>query len=75
VGVTKIMVIRHTEKLGNYNKRHYPSLSVVGEHDNESLVTIGWKRAGALAEKFNVIFEPSFAKKEICEDGQSCIDL
>ena len=56
MGATKIMVIRHAEKPDKYNGIHYYGVDAVGTNcgaqGEESLVTIGWQRAGALATLF-----------------------
>jgi hypothetical protein len=43
----KIMVIRHAEKPGDPPPPH--GVDMNGDHDRESLVPLGWQRAGALA--------------------------
>jgi hypothetical protein len=52
MGATKIMVIRHAEKPGYYNGPAYGGVNATGAADPESLVTIGWQRAGALVTLF-----------------------
>jgi len=53
MGATKIMVIRHAEKPGTYNGQAYDGIDATGGGDGaESLVTIGWERAGALVTLF-----------------------
>ena len=52
MGATKIMVIRHAEKPGYYNGPAYGGINATGAADPESLVTIGWERAGALVTLF-----------------------
>ncbi|MCA9032537.1 MAG: histidine phosphatase family protein [Planctomycetaceae bacterium] len=46
---TKIMIIRHAEKPGTYGGQQYNGVNAVGDADDESLVTLGWERAGGLA--------------------------
>ncbi len=49
-----IMVIRHAEKpYGNFH-----GVTVKGENDPESLIVMGWQRAGALARFFAVPASP-----------------
>jgi hypothetical protein len=52
MGATMIMVIRHAEKPGYYNGPAYGGVNATGGADPESLVTIGWERAGALVTLF-----------------------
>lgn len=56
MGATKIMVIRHAEKPDPYNGTSYSGVDAVGTtcgtDGAESLVTIGWERAGALVTLF-----------------------
>jgi hypothetical protein len=52
MGATKIMVIRHAEKPDPYNGMTYTGVNATGTADPESLVTIGWERAGALVSLF-----------------------
>lgn len=56
MGATKIMVIRHAEKPGSYSGKDYSGVDATGTtcgaHGKESLVTIGWERAGALVTLF-----------------------
>ena len=56
MGATKIMVIRHAEKPDTYNGQAYSGVDAVGTtcgaQGAESLVTIGWERAGALITLF-----------------------
>jgi hypothetical protein len=53
MGATKIMVIRHAEKPGVYNGQSYAGVDALGNVDDESLVTLGWERAGGLAALFD----------------------
>ena len=53
MGATKIMIIRHAEKPGTYNGAAYLGIDAQGHHDTESLVTIGWERAGGIANLFH----------------------
>jgi hypothetical protein len=46
----KIMIIRHAEKPPDNGKPL--GVTAEGEHDAESLITMGWQRAGALASLF-----------------------
>lgn len=48
MGASKIMVIRHAEKPGRYHGAAYRGVTAKGKGDPESLVTLGWERAGAL---------------------------
>jgi hypothetical protein len=56
MGATKIMVIRHAEKPGNYNGAQYAGVNnlgtVAGNDGAKHLVTLGWERAGALVTLF-----------------------
>jgi hypothetical protein len=56
MGATKIMVIRHAEKPGNYNGVRYSGVNnvgtVAGDNGMKHLVTLGWERAGALVTLF-----------------------
>jgi hypothetical protein len=56
MGATKIMVIRHAEKPATYLGQDYSGVDAVGttcgSDGEESLVTIGWERAGALITLF-----------------------
>lgn len=56
MGATKIMVIRHAEKPEPYDGTKYSGVDAVGTtcgaDGAESLVTIGWERAGALVTLF-----------------------
>jgi hypothetical protein len=55
-GATKIMVIRHAEKPGVYDKETYAGIDLYGAADAGSLVTLGWQRAGALAALFDPFY-------------------
>jgi hypothetical protein len=56
MGATKIMVIRHGEKPGNYDGKAYSGVdalgAVSGEGGAKHLTTLGWERAGALGALF-----------------------
>ena len=52
MGPTKIMMIRHAEKPGTYNGSNYDGINAAGQSDKESLVTLGWERAGGIANLF-----------------------
>ena len=56
MGATKIMVIRHAEKPGSYNQKHYFGVDMLGKTAGDGgakhLVTLGWERAGALVTLF-----------------------
>jgi hypothetical protein len=56
MGPTKIMVIRHAEKPGNYNGVRYSGVNhlgtISGDTGKNHLVTLGWERAGALVTLF-----------------------
>lgn len=56
MGATKIMVIRHAEKPGNYNGRQYEGVDAAGDacggSGSEHLVSLGWERAGGLVTLF-----------------------
>ncbi len=60
-GATMIMVIRHAEKPDSYNGTAYAGITATGSADPESLVTIGWQRAGALA----TLFAPPWGPKTL----------
>ena len=49
MGATKVMIIRHAEKPGVYNGQSFSGINAYGFADDESLVTLGWERAGGLA--------------------------
>lgn len=61
-GPSKIMIIRHAEKPGIYGnanskavddvKASYSGINAQGESDPASLVTMGWERAGGIANLF-----------------------
>lgn len=53
MGPTKIMIIRHAEKPGTYGGSEYGGINLLGGSDNESLITLGWERAGGIASLFN----------------------
>jgi hypothetical protein len=48
-----ILIIRHAEKPGTYGSQDYKGIDALGKSDEESLVTLGWERAGALASLFD----------------------
>jgi hypothetical protein len=56
MGATKIMVIRHAEKPGNYDGVRYSGVNnlgtIAGDNGKKHLVTRGWERAGALVTLF-----------------------
>ncbi len=52
MGPTKIMIIRHAEKPGTYGSNDYTGTNAFGASDAESLVSMGWQRAGAIANLF-----------------------
>lgn len=52
MGITRIMMIRHAEKPGTYNNIKYGGINAVGKADKESLITLGWERAGGVAGLF-----------------------
>jgi hypothetical protein len=51
----RIMIIRHAEKPGIYSDKQviYDGIGEVGNADKESLVTLGWERAGGVAALFS----------------------
>lgn len=51
----KIMIIRHAEKPGVYGDKNavYSGAGEIGNTDQESLVTLGWERAGGVAALFS----------------------
>jgi len=53
MAATKLMVIRHAEKPDTYNGKSYAGIDAGGSADPESLVTLGWERAGALVSLFS----------------------
>jgi len=62
MGATKIMIIRHAEKPGTYGNEKYDGIDAKGKADKESLVTLGWERAGGIANLFdptNAVFQNS----------------
>lgn len=56
MGATKIMIIRHAEKPGIYGGQNYNGVDAAGAScaagGVQSLVTIGWQRAGGLITLF-----------------------
>ncbi len=58
MGATTIMIIRHAEKPGTYDGIDYRGVNPSGAEDKESLVTLGWERAGALATLFSPPWGP-----------------
>ncbi len=56
MGATTIMVIRHAEKPGDYDRINYDGVydgvQTNGTANSESLVTLGWERAGGLVTLF-----------------------
>jgi hypothetical protein len=51
----KIMIIRHAEKPGSYPTEpgvDFKGVNFAGKPDSESLVTLGWERAGGLVSLF-----------------------
>lgn len=60
MGATKVMIIRHGEKPGVYNGQSFSGMNAYGVADDESLVTLGWERAGGLAN----LFAPSHGRFE-----------
>jgi len=63
MGPTKIMIIRHAEKPGIYGGVKYDGINAEGHKDESSLVTMGWERAGGIANLFypsnNVFVNPA----------------
>jgi len=53
MGPTKVMIIRHAEKPDTYGGSTYYGSNALGVSDQESLVSIGWQRAGAIANLFD----------------------
>ena len=53
MGPTKIMIIRHAEKPGTYGGNEYKGINAAGKKDKESLITLGWERAGGIANLFD----------------------
>jgi hypothetical protein len=49
---TKIMVIRHAEKAQTDADPKQHGININGEKDKESLIPLGWQRAGALVDFF-----------------------
>jgi hypothetical protein len=69
MGPTKIMIIRHAEKPGTYGEATYQGINAEGHKDESSLVTMGWERAGAIANLFcptNNIFQNKVLTKPDC---------
>lgn len=62
MGATRIMVIRHAEKPGNYNGTQYfgvnPTGDIAGKDGSKHLITTGWQRAGALVTLFALPWGP-----------------
>lgn len=62
-GATVIMIIRHAEKPDTYGGQAYAGVDAAGDtcgaDGAESLVTLGWQRAGAL----NTLFAPPWGPK------------
>ena len=52
MGVSKVMIIRHAEKPGTYDDVQYAGIDAQGQPDDESLTTVGWERAGGIANLF-----------------------
>ena len=52
MGPSKIMIIRHAEKPGTYGTSQFAGINLLGGSDNESLITLGWARAGGIASLF-----------------------
>ncbi|MFZ6874377.1 hypothetical protein ACO0LF_20145 [Undibacterium sp. Di27W] len=52
MGPTKIMIIRHAEKPGTYGSNTLSGVNLLGASDNQSLVTLGWERAGGIGNLF-----------------------
>jgi hypothetical protein len=56
MGATKIMIVRHAEKPGTYNRTEYFGVNAEGDScgndGSEDLITLGWERAGALVTIF-----------------------
>jgi hypothetical protein len=88
MGATKIMVIRHAEKPGDYNGIRYSGVdnlgTVAGDNGTEHLVTLGWERAGALVTLFAPPWGPKtpmlatpqflFASNPIPKNGDDTTD-
>ena len=62
MGATKIMVIRHGEKPGNYDGAQYAGVNnlgtAAGDDGAKHLTTLGWERAGALVTLFAAPWGP-----------------
>jgi len=52
MGITKVMIIRHAEKPDTYNDVPYAGVNAQGQPDDESLIAVGWERAGGIANLF-----------------------
>jgi hypothetical protein len=87
MGATKIMVIRHAERPDSYNGAQYAgvnNLGTVADNDGtKHLVTLGWKRAGALVTLFATPWGPKtslatpqflFASDPIAKHGDDAGD-
>jgi hypothetical protein len=88
MGATKIMVIRHGEKPGNYDGAQYAGVNslgtLVGDDGARHLVTLGWERAGALVTLFTTPWGPKtpllatpqflFASDPIAKQGDDASD-
>lgn len=48
----KIMILRHAEKPGHYGDKSCEGVRFNGDRDRDSLVPLGWQRAGALCTLF-----------------------
>lgn len=59
MGASRIMVIRHAEKPARYQGVRYRGVTAKGKTDPESLVTLGWERAGALVTLFALPWGPA----------------
>jgi hypothetical protein len=59
MGATRIMVIRHAEKPGDYDGVHYEGVRADGQADPKSLATLGWARARGLVTLFAPPWGPS----------------
>ncbi|MFZ6654517.1 hypothetical protein [Undibacterium sp. TJN19] len=53
MGPSKIMIIRHAEKPGTYGANEFGGINLLGSSDKESLITLGWERAGGIANLFS----------------------
>ena len=52
MGVSKVMIIRHAEKPVTDNDVKYAGINAQGQPDAESLIPMGWERAGGIANLF-----------------------